>query len=146
MPTPWAGVNCLNGKKNPVTLVATVVARKSAVQPSSRFPLSSPNMTTNPEPIPNRLITTCMKVSVWRLKIIICVLSEFGFQRKTLGARRFKRARLAELLDSSQRVLSTSARRKRCVTRGVFIFTPYYRWSEQSGHHEIESFFATTFD
>jgi len=56
------GKNLWNGKPNPVTLVATVLARKSAVQPSSRFPVSRPYRTTSPEPIPTRLITTCTNV------------------------------------------------------------------------------------
>lgn len=61
MPTMWGGERW-NGKPNPVTLVATVVVRKSAVQPFIRFPFSSPNMTTNPEKIPTRLNTTCTTV------------------------------------------------------------------------------------
>src|SRR5260370_41450620 len=64
MPTTWDGNKWSNGKPNAVTLVATVLTRKSAVQPSSRFPASSPNMTTNPEKIPTRLNTTCTKVNV----------------------------------------------------------------------------------
>ena len=64
MPTLWEGKRWSNGKPNPVTLVATVVARKRAVQPLSRFPASSPKITTNPEPIPTRLINTCTKVNV----------------------------------------------------------------------------------
>src|SRR5208283_3598384 len=49
---------------NPVTLVATVVVRKIAVQPSSCLPLRSPYSTTNPEPIPARLMITCSRVNV----------------------------------------------------------------------------------
>jgi hypothetical protein len=64
MPTPGDGKKRWNGKRDPVTLVATVLARKSAVQRSSRFALSSPNTTTNPEPIPTKLSTTCTKVNV----------------------------------------------------------------------------------
>src|SRR6266436_3166428 len=64
MPTLCDGNRWPTGKPNPVTLVATVVARKSAVQPSSRFPVSRPNMTTNPEPIPTKLNNTCTKVNV----------------------------------------------------------------------------------
>src|ERR1700687_3986602 len=41
-----------------------VVTRKIAVQPSSRFPESSPYTTTKPEPIPARLINTCTSVNV----------------------------------------------------------------------------------
>jgi hypothetical protein len=53
-----------NGKPNPVTLVATVLARNKAVQPLSRFLVSSPYMTTNPEPIPTKLTRMCTKVNV----------------------------------------------------------------------------------
>src|SRR3989441_3720803 len=51
-------------------------ARKSAVQPSSRLPVSSPNITTNPEPIPTRLNKTCTRVNVEVVipKIMMCVL------------------------------------------------------------------------
>jgi len=42
MPTPWDGIKWWTGKKNPVTLVATVVVKNSAVQPSSRFPEREP--------------------------------------------------------------------------------------------------------
>src|SRR5712692_3403657 len=35
MPTPWDGMKRWNGNRNPVTLVATVLTRKIAVQPSS---------------------------------------------------------------------------------------------------------------
>jgi hypothetical protein len=57
-PTTWDGNNLWNGNMNPVTLVATVVTRKSAVQPSSFLPAISPNKTTDPDKIPVRLITT----------------------------------------------------------------------------------------
>jgi hypothetical protein len=78
MPTLWEGKRWSNGKPNPVTLVATVVARKTAVHPLSRFPASSPKMTTNPEPIPTRPINTCTKVNVDVVmpKIMMHVLSE----------------------------------------------------------------------
>src|SRR5260370_18987013 len=52
-----------NGKRKPVTLVATVVQRKSLVQPSNRFAVSIPNKTTKPAPIPARLNTTCRRVN-----------------------------------------------------------------------------------
>src|SRR5438445_8665585 len=64
MPVTMAGVTPWNRKKKPVALVATVVARKSAVQPSSRFAVSSPNRTTKPESIPTRLMTTWIRVNV----------------------------------------------------------------------------------
>jgi Protein of unknown function (DUF1269) len=42
-----------------VTLVNTVLARKSAVQPLSLFELNMPNRTMAPAKIPIRLKTTC---------------------------------------------------------------------------------------
>jgi hypothetical protein len=58
MPTAIAGVKPWNGKKNPVTLVATVVNRKNEVQWSRRLLVSNPNITTSPERIATRLIAT----------------------------------------------------------------------------------------
>src|SRR5882762_1216879 len=57
---------------NPVRLVATVVARKSNVQPSSLLPAISPNKTTNPDKIPTRLITTWTKVNGVIPRIMTC--------------------------------------------------------------------------
>src|SRR5947207_3896166 len=73
--TAWDGRKCATGKPNPVRLVARVLARKIAVQPSSRFAVSNPNTTTNPAPIPTRLMTTWTTVNVVR-KLTIHVLSE----------------------------------------------------------------------
>src|SRR5271157_3889318 len=63
-PTLCDGKRWSIGNRNPVTLVNTVVVRKIAVQPSSRLPLRSPYSTTNPEPIPARLMITCSRVNV----------------------------------------------------------------------------------
>src|ERR1700686_4997225 len=52
------------GKKYPVTLVKTVVARKSPVQPSRLLELNIPNRTTRPATMPTRLKTTWTKVKV----------------------------------------------------------------------------------
>src|SRR5262245_28579531 len=71
-PSTCDGRSRSNGKKNPVTLVATVLARKTAVQPSSRRAVSSPHRTTNPERIPSRLTATCPKVKVFMPSIMIC--------------------------------------------------------------------------
>src|SRR3954470_24121461 len=62
------------GKKKPVRLVSTVVARKSAVQASDLFAFNRPNKTTKPDTIPIRLITTCTSVNVGvdRPKIMTC--------------------------------------------------------------------------
>src|SRR6266852_5694188 len=75
-PTPYDGLNPWKGKKNPVTLVNTVVTRKSAVQPSNLFPASSPNATTTPDKIPTKLIATWTKVNVVMPKIMMRLLSE----------------------------------------------------------------------
>src|SRR5205823_12034940 len=64
MPTPSAGVKPWKGKKKPVKLVATVVARKSSVKPFIGFAVSSPNRTTNPDRIPIKLSSTCTAVKV----------------------------------------------------------------------------------
>jgi hypothetical protein len=71
IPTPWDGKNLWNGKRNPVTLASTVVTRNNAVQPSSRFPPSSPSTTTNPDKIPIKLNVTCTKVNVVIPKIMM---------------------------------------------------------------------------
>src|SRR6267378_6718446 len=71
-PTTWDGNNLWNGNMNPVTLVATVVTRKSEVQPSRLLPAISPNNTTNPDKIPTRLITTWTKVKVVMPRIMMC--------------------------------------------------------------------------
>ncbi len=42
IPKKWGGPSFWNGKPNPVTLVATVVTRKSSVQASSRFAARKP--------------------------------------------------------------------------------------------------------
>src|ERR1700682_4056219 len=64
MPTLWDGRRWSKGKPNPVTLVATVVARKRTVHTSNRFPATRPNITTRPAKIPTRLNTTCTRVNV----------------------------------------------------------------------------------
>src|SRR5580704_18231024 len=64
MPTTWGGPRLVKGKKNPVTLVNTVVNRKSAVQPGEPLPPSQPNRTTAPEKIPIKLMITCSVVNV----------------------------------------------------------------------------------
>src|SRR5258708_9984858 len=71
-PTTWDGNNLWNGNMYPVTSVATVVTRKSAVQPSSLLPAISPNKTTNPDKIPTRLIATWTNVNVVIPRIMMC--------------------------------------------------------------------------
>jgi hypothetical protein len=63
-PTTCAGKRCSTGNKNPVRLVKAVVARKILVHPSRGLLVSNPYRTTNPEPIPARLINTCRRVNV----------------------------------------------------------------------------------
>src|SRR5258708_20866787 len=56
----------------PVRFVATVVTRKSAVQPSSPLPAISPKQATNPDKMPDRLVTTWTNVSVVIPRIMMC--------------------------------------------------------------------------
>ncbi len=65
-----AGVTAVNGKPNPLALVKIVVARKSAVHPSSRAPASSPPATTSPAMMPTTLMRTWIKVNMGRSAII----------------------------------------------------------------------------
>src|SRR6266550_724022 len=69
IPVPNAGVKPWIGKKNPVTVVAAVVTRKSFVHRSKRRAVSIPHSTTNPEKIPTRLIATCRSVYAVRITI-----------------------------------------------------------------------------
>src|SRR6059036_782174 len=64
IPTMCDGNKWSTGKPKPVTLVATVVTRKSAVHPLRSRPRSRTEITTSPEPIPIRLSTTCTSVNV----------------------------------------------------------------------------------
>jgi hypothetical protein len=58
MPTARDGRKRRNGKRNPVPLLATVVHKKTAVQPSNRLEVSRPNATTKPATIPTKLNKT----------------------------------------------------------------------------------------
>jgi hypothetical protein len=57
-PTIWDGPKLAEGTLNPVTLVRTVVARKSAAKLMKLFPPNMPNTTTAPLAIPIRLRMT----------------------------------------------------------------------------------------
>ena len=57
-----AGVTVVAGNMNLVTLVSTVVARNSAVQPGIRCAPSMPYSTTRPETMPIKLMATCSLV------------------------------------------------------------------------------------
>src|ERR1700737_5583711 len=70
MPIACEGKKRWNGNRKPVTLVATVLQIKTAVQPLSGFELSSPNKTTKPAKIPIRLNKTCTKVNIVMPKIM----------------------------------------------------------------------------
>src|ERR1017187_160102 len=71
------------GKPKPVTLVATVVTRKSAVHLSSRRPAISPNSTTSPDRIPTRLTMTCTVVKA----DVVRRPREAGGSRRSRGSR-----------------------------------------------------------
>ena len=60
-------------KEKPVTLVKTVVPRKSAVQALSLFELNMPNTTTKPEPIPTKLEATNANVNAIVSKFMVRV-------------------------------------------------------------------------
>ena len=62
------GSRLVKGNRKPVALVRIVVRRNSAVQPAIRLEPSSPNITIRPETIPTRLMITCTKVNVGRLR------------------------------------------------------------------------------
>jgi len=59
MPTIRAGSKPVPGNINPVTLVATVVMRKSAVHVGSLDALNMPNTTITPVNMPTKLKMTC---------------------------------------------------------------------------------------
>ena len=64
MPTMCDGSRWSRSKPKPVTLVATVVARKSKVPPAMRADLSMPAATTSPLAMPTRLNATWINVNV----------------------------------------------------------------------------------
>src|SRR5258708_5905358 len=65
------GVSFSIGKPKPVTLVSTVVARNTAVQPSSRCDASMPLMTTKPVTIPTMLMITCTQVNAEKSRFMV---------------------------------------------------------------------------
>jgi hypothetical protein len=71
IPTMIPGVMPLNGKKNPVRLVAAVLIRNSALHRLSFFPTSNPPITTRPDAIPIKLMTTCTLVKRDRFENMI---------------------------------------------------------------------------
>jgi hypothetical protein len=58
MPTMCDGKSLVNGKRNPVTLVRMVVARKIAVHAGTRFEPNIAKRTTSPARIPIKLRMT----------------------------------------------------------------------------------------
>src|SRR2546430_17231188 len=67
LPTAREGKNLWNGNRNPVTLVSTVVTKKTAVQPLLRFALSNPARTTNLDRIPTKPKATGKRVEAVKL-------------------------------------------------------------------------------
>jgi hypothetical protein len=63
-PTMCEGSSALNGNRNPVILVSTVVVRKRPSHPSSLVPAIRPPTTARPAKIPATLKTTWMSVRV----------------------------------------------------------------------------------
>jgi hypothetical protein len=70
-PTTWDARSSWNGKRNPVTLVSTVLVRKVAVQPSSRFAVKNPYTTIRPEAIPIKLMATCTNVNIASPRLMV---------------------------------------------------------------------------
>src|SRR5689334_4276623 len=103
MPTTCDGRRWSNGKPKPVTLVAIVVRRKTAVQPSRRCPPSMPAATTSPDPIATRLIATWTsvyvavdmpKIIVWSLRAASADEQEArGLEREEVAPRDRARTR-----------------------------------------------------
>ena len=70
------GSSVTKGNPKPVTLVKTVVTRKTSAQRPRSFPLANPPATTRPARMPIRLSTTWISVNVVRLKIMVVSLRE----------------------------------------------------------------------
>lgn len=66
MPTPWDGRNPLNGKRNPVALVAIAVHRKMPVHKGMTCPRSSAGSRRKPATIAMTLIAVCTVVRLDR--------------------------------------------------------------------------------
>src|ERR1700724_3980067 len=80
MPTMRGGSRPNGGSGNAVTLVRTVVARKSAVQPDSSLPPTRATRTISPDAMPIRLTTTWIlrNTSVGMPQVILCPSSDEG--------------------------------------------------------------------
>src|SRR5882762_4087271 len=74
-PITCDGKSLWNGNRNPVKLVATVVAKNSVVHLSSCFEEISPNTTTNPAAIPTKLNATWKNVNIAIPKLMMCLFS-----------------------------------------------------------------------
>src|ERR1700674_3760365 len=109
IPTAWGAPKLAEGKKKPVTLVNAVVARKSAVQPSSFFAPNMPTRTMNPEKMPTRLKTTCAAVNedVDIPKIMTRILSPLFDQAATRANQQYARASLFSVLLRSELIVQS---------------------------------------
>src|ERR1700739_2260975 len=112
-PIMCEGSSLWKGKKNPVTLVSTVVTRNTAVTPSIRCERSNPNVTANPDTIPIRLISTGTRVKAAKpVDIVYTPPVEIrGWMREcgeTIHERgKFAQTRVSVILFESQLFVST---------------------------------------
>jgi len=67
----YATQKVVEGKEEPGHAGQNSGDQKSTVQPLNRRPVSHPNRTTSPEPMPIRLIRTWISVKVFNVKIMI---------------------------------------------------------------------------
>jgi hypothetical protein len=98
------GVTPLNGNRNPVRLVATVVTKNAEVKMLRRRDESSPKMTNIPAPMPHMLRNTWRNVNCAKLKPRIMELSFQGVNkrfllRSTSAISGKRRSRPGELLQ-----------------------------------------------
>src|SRR5437588_496121 len=83
-PRTIPGVTCTKGKKNPVTLVSTVVAKNTDVSASMRLFAIIPTIAIKPDTIATRLMTTCNNVNV--AKLIPSTMDASGEKHNTTPA------------------------------------------------------------
>jgi hypothetical protein len=85
IPTQCDASSWVKGKKNPVTLVRTVVTRKMPVQPSIRTPAMSPPKTTSPAAMATILMTVWTRVRGFVSYAVLKGVSGRGRQVSWLG-------------------------------------------------------------
>src|SRR5215203_2581043 len=119
-PSTNAGVTSLMGKRKPVTLVRTVMARKNAVHPPRPAFENNPPTTMKPANIAIMLITTCSTVncSSVKPKIMVQLPSQVAEckadEDSKLGreaSARYTASAMRPLLRSSPRQAGTQASR-----------------------------------